>query len=169
MPQPPKPKVIIGVVPAQSDAVLLMAAEFARRFDADLVCAFVDPGRYVVDEGRGGTITSLPLDPDLPDLREEVFDPELRSHLADVLGGQDVPWSTRALAGDPAIALGRLAEELDAAMIVVGTRTPTIRGTMREFLNGSVAARLAHRQHRPVVVIPLDPVEADGSLPWGRE
>jgi nucleotide-binding universal stress UspA family protein len=51
-------------------------------------------------------------------------------------------------------------------MIVVGTREPGFRGTVHEFINGSVAAQLAHRQHRPVVVIPLNPVTDDDELPW---
>jgi len=37
---------------------------------------------------------------------------------------------------------------------------------MREFLNGSIAAHLAHRQRRPVVVIPLSPVREGEALPW---
>ena len=51
-------------------------------------------------------------------------------------------------------------------MIVVGSRRGGIRATMHDFLGGSVAADLAHRQHRPVVVIPLSPVPAGDRLPW---
>jgi hypothetical protein len=32
-----------------------------------------------------------------------------------------------------------------------------------------VAVHLAHRQHRPVVVIPLSPVPAEEHLPWEKQ
>lgn len=161
-----KAHIVVGVVVGQPPAVVAGAASFARHFNADLVCATVDGSRYFVETLPDGTITSLPINSDLPDLRVETFDPTLRAQLAEVLEGRDAIWSTRALVGDGATALGELAEQLDAAMIVVGTRNPTFKGVMHEFLNGSVASRLAHRQHRPVVVIPLSPVEHDDELPW---
>jgi hypothetical protein len=37
---------------------------------------------------------------------------------------------------------------------------------MREFFAGSVAVHLAHRQTRPVVVIPTSPVPQGAALPW---
>ncbi|MEA9984217.1 MULTISPECIES: hypothetical protein [Subtercola] len=49
---------------------------------------------------------------------------------------------------------------------MVGTRRASGRSTVGEFLNGSVAAHLAHRQHRPVIVIPVAPVASDDALPW---
>lgn len=51
-------------------------------------------------------------------------------------------------------------------MIVVGTRPAGFRGTVHEFLSGSVAAQLAHHQRRPVVVVPLRPVGIDEPPPW---
>ena len=51
-------------------------------------------------------------------------------------------------------------------MIIVGSRRGGLRVSMHEFFGGSVAAHLAHRQSRPVVVIPLSPVPAGGRLPW---
>ncbi|WP_284328799.1 hypothetical protein [Demequina litorisediminis] len=49
---------------------------------------------------------------------------------------------------------------------MVGTREPGLRGTLHEFFSGSVAAQLSHRQHRPVLVVPLAPVGPEGELPW---
>jgi len=158
--------IVVGVVRGQADAVLRRAVEYAQKFDAVLVCANVDATRYTVTENADGTVTSLPLNPELADLREEQFDPGLREYLDGVLSGHTVSWTTRALAGNPARSLARLAETLDAAMIVVGTREANLRGTVREFLAGSVAVHLAHHQHRPVVVIPQDPQPADRTLPW---
>ena len=158
--------VIVGVVPGQPDTVVEQAAVFAARFNAELVCASVDASQYRVYNLGDGTMTSLPFNADSPEFAEDKFDPDLASRLAALLDGGALPWSTRALAGNPAQALGDLADTLNAAMIVVGTREATLRASLQEFINGSVAAQLAHRQHRPVVVIPLAPVPADQALPW---
>jgi nucleotide-binding universal stress UspA family protein len=78
-----------------------------------------------------------------------------------------VPWSVRQLLGDPALALIQLADELDASLLVVGTRKRGLGESLREFLTGSVAARLSHRQHRPVLVVPLgEPLAPDEELVW---
>ena len=158
--------IVVGVVKGQPPAVVAEAAAFARHFHAILVCATVDASRYLVETRPDGTITSLPTNPDNPDLRVETYDPKLRAELAATLEDRDVIWETRPLVGDEAHALSDLARQLDAAMIVVGTRAATFAGTVHEFVNGSVATRLAHLQHRPVVVIPLNPVQEDGELPW---
>lgn len=164
-----KPRIVVGVVPDQPNAVIATAATFAHQFRADLVCASVDTARYTVDTLQDGTVVSMPIDPDLADEAVERFDPELRSSIATVLEDRGVLWSVRALAGGPAQELARLADELDAAMIVVGTREPGIKGSLHEFFSGSVAAQLAHRQHRPIVVVPLNPVGLDGELPWNQD
>lgn len=62
-----------------------------------------------------------------------------------------------------------LADELEGDAIVVGTRKPGLRTTAHDFFNGSVAVHLAHRQHRPVIVVPLNPVASGESLPWEEE
>ncbi len=159
-------RVIVGVLPGQPDAVVLEAAAIAGPLQAELVCATVDVGRYLVDEFADGSIVSLPIDPDLLDLDVEGFPVALRAHLSTLLEGGTVAWSTRAVVGDPARALAHLADTLDAAMIVVGTRERGVRASLQEFFGGSVAAHLAHRQHRPVVVIPLAPVDFRDELPW---
>ena len=162
-------RVIVGVYPGQPDAVVEVAAAFAIRFDAELVCAWVDVSRYVITEAADGSVTSMPIDTDLGDAGDHGIPPALRAQLARLLEDQRLEWSTRSLAGDPARALGRLGTVLDATMIVVGTRTPNVRGTLKEFFGGSVAAHLAHRQHRPIVVVPVTPVSFENDLPWERD
>jgi nucleotide-binding universal stress UspA family protein len=150
------------------DAVLLEAARLARELQGQLVCAHVDLDRYSVSEDADGTVHSRPFDPDLPEQEEGEFDAQLAAHIDDVLTDTGVEWTGRELAGDPAHAMGRLAEIVHARMIVVGTRDATFRGGLREFFQGSVATHLAHRQHRPVLVVPLSPVTDGGPLPWGE-
>lgn len=160
------PCVIVGVMAGQPDVVVLEAAAVASRFHAELICANVDVGRYLVDEFADGSIVSLPVDSDLLDLDSEGFPLALHEHLSALLDGDTVGWSTRVVVGDPARALAHLADTLDAAMIVVGTRERGVRAGLQEFFGGSVAAHLAHRQHRPVLVIPLEPVGFRDELPW---
>ena len=165
-----KAHIVVGVVPGQPPAVVIEAARFAERFDAVLVCASVDASQYTVGRRGNGTTLATPIDPDLGTGNEVgVFDSRLLSSIAQTLRHRSVQWSTRALAGGPAQELARVAEAVDALMIIVGTRESGLRGSLHNFFNGSVAAQLAHRQHRPVVVIPLNPVGLEVALPWEKE
>jgi nucleotide-binding universal stress UspA family protein len=155
-------------VPDQPEEVVLQAAQFAMHFHATLVCASVDVTRYTVEELDDGSVSAFPIDPDAAEVVHEEFDPELHEEIALLLADQGVKWTTRALAGETAHELSRLAEEMDSALIVVGTRHEGFRGGVREFFTGSVAVHLAHRQHRPVVVIPLSPTPRGTKLPWER-
>ena len=159
-------QILVGVNHGQPDIVLREAVRFAHVFGTGLICAHVDLGRYVVEERPDGTITSLPLDPDLPELKETDFDPELAEHIRRVVADDSIELGFRELAGDTAYALTRLAQILDVEMIMVGSRKGGLRAGVWQFLTGSVAAHLAHRQHRPVIVIPVAPVEEGKSLPW---
>jgi nucleotide-binding universal stress UspA family protein len=169
--------VVVGVYPGQADGVVLQAAVFAARFDAELVCAWVDPDRHprdnrsAVAQAAGTGIDPLSNAPVISGVPAGAspggrFNPYLAAHLARILGGHDITWSTRHLSGDPARALGSLAGSLRATMIVVGTRDGTVRGTLQDFFAGSIAMALAHRQNRPVVVIPLAPVSFDDAPQW---
>jgi nucleotide-binding universal stress UspA family protein len=159
-------RILVGVTYGQPDVVLRHAARFARTFQAALVCAHVDPGRYVVEELPDGSVASLPLDPDLPELKDTDFDQGLVAQVRAAVADESVELSFRELAGDVAYALTRLADILDVEMIIVGSRRGGVRAGLKQFLTGSVAAHLAHRQPRPVVVIPVAPVAEGRPLPW---
>lgn len=135
--------------------VLRQAVGFARQFNAMLVCANVEAGSYVVAEHPNGSVESRPIDPDQPDWNTAIFDGSLAARIRDIADKEGVRVEFRELAGDISHALGRLAEVLNAEMIIVGSRRGGLRSTMHEVFGGSVAAHLAHRQPRPVVVIPL--------------
>ncbi|HET8877980.1 MAG TPA: universal stress protein [Arthrobacter sp.] len=148
--------VLMGVVPGQPLAVVHRAAELASSLGVPLVCAYVDVTTYLADEA-GGRGAARPIDPDGIDDDVEGIAAGIKDRLRDALGGSGVQWSFVALAGDPARALGRLAETTDASIIVVGTRERGIGARFEELLVGSVAVHLTHRQHRPVLVVPLAP------------
>ncbi len=157
--------IVVGVTPHQPDRVVRQAARFARAFDASLVCANVDPGAYVVEEKPDGSIGSRPVDPDAVDWSGPVFDSALAQRIESWAREEAVVVEFRQLAGDIAHALGRLAEVLDSELIVVGSRRGGLRSSVHDFFGGSVAVHLAHRQPRPLVVVPISPA-AEGPLPW---
>lgn len=169
MPESPV-QIVVGVEMGDNLAVLRQAAVFAERFRASLVCVISDAGRYAIHEAPDGTVTSLDIDPDQSEYeRREIFDRELYRRVDAVLRPRGIEWTPRAMAGDPAVQLAHVADEVDAAMIIVGTHRPGRWGSIREFLNGSIAAHLAHRQRRPVVLVPLSPVRDGEPLPWQGE
>ena len=159
-------RILVGVTYGQPDTVLRHAAHFARTFGAALVCAHVDPGRYVVEERPDGSVVSLPLDPELPELKDTDFDEGLVAQVRAAVADDSIDVSFRELAGDVAYALTRLADICDAELIIVGSRRGGVKAGLKQFLTGSVAAHLSHRQHRPVVVIPVAPVDEGKPLPW---
>ncbi|MFT4123596.1 MAG: universal stress protein [Microbacteriaceae bacterium] len=161
--------IVVGVAWQSPAAVIRTAADFARRFEAELVCAFVDESVYQAAFAMDGMGTTIPMDVELAAEVPVTVPEEVEARIAETLGGTGIPWSARALEGDPARELAELAERVDAPLIVVGSRHPGVLGSVREFFAGSIAARLAHIQPLPVVVVPLTPVARGGALPWTSE
>lgn len=160
--------VVVGILPEQPLWVVQVAAEYAKAFDAELVCVGVDAARYAYQELPDGTLLSSPIDPDLLAVGP-LFSKERLAEIDEVIAPLGVRWSIRELVGVAATALMTVADEVDALMIVVGTRPGGFRGALRVALTGSVALRLAHRQYRPVVVVPTAPEATDSALLTGPE
>ena len=151
--------IVVGLVAGQEPRVVREAARFAKMFGTSLVVATVDMGRYLSFDDPTGMVPTANIQLAQTAARAENEAVELET--ARALNGAEVSWTMRALSGDPAIAIGKLADQISASLIVVGTRRPGLGETLREFFNGSVAARLAHRQTRPVLVVPNgEPVPA---------
>jgi len=125
-----KPQIVVGVVTGTAASVVEATAGLADHIGAGLVCANVDDSSEKVEEKPDGKVVSRPIDPDLPFEENEEFDPGLRAEIAAVLDAEQVEWSVRALAGGSAQELAGLAEQLDAALIVVGTRESGFRGSV---------------------------------------
>ncbi len=162
----PQRAVIVGIIPDQPPRVLKEAARYAALFGAPLILAHVDVTRFVTYEDPDGYVHSAPIDLDIAtgaaQLRAVT---EAAASILGEPGSNGVDWSVRQLVGDPALAIKHLAEDSQARLIVVGTRRRGFGESVREFFTGSVAARLAHRQSRPVLVVPLeDPVGDDDPL-----
>lgn len=157
--------VIAAVVPGQSPRVIREAARYAALSGAELVIVHVDTTRFVAFEDPDGYVHTSAVD--VAGAASTAALEEVRRLAAEALVGREVSWKVRQEIGDPALALIHLADVLDASLLVVGTRKRGLGESLREFLTGSVAARLTHRQRRPVLVVPLgEPAGADDQLPW---
>jgi nucleotide-binding universal stress UspA family protein len=125
-----------------SEAALRTAVTLARRLAAHLHVA------HVV------TLEDYGIDPDT-DAFEESRDRNVgheRERIAHALAGRSVDWTYHERHGDPAGQLARLADEVDAELIVVGV---SHRGVLRHVLTGgSVPKHLLEAQSRPVLVVP---------------
>ena len=143
-------------MPDQHPEVLRTAAPLAPRLSAPLLCAYVDEASYLVewDPARSAHRLSLHPEKDDDDIRA-VTQESGQSSKRRPYRGASHRLDPRTLAGDPARALARLAAEINAPMIIVGTPGRGFGHRISEALNGSVAAWLTHHQSRPVLVVPF--------------
>lgn len=160
----PQGAVIVGAIPDQPVRVLTEAARYARLFGAPLIVAHVDVTRFITYEDPDGYVHSAPVDIDITAGESQLA--AIRESATAALAAIEVEWTLTQLVGDPAMALRGLADRSHARLIVVGTRRRGFGESIREFFTGSVAARLAHRQSRPVLVVPLEEPAADDEPLW---
>ncbi|MFT4137308.1 universal stress protein [Microbacterium sp.] len=160
----PRRAVIVGAVPGQPPRLLKEAARYAKLFGAPLVVLNVDVMRFVTYEDPDGYVHSTPAELAAASGESELS--LVAADAAEILAGSGVDWSVHQLVGDPAFAIKHAAEESDARLIVVGTRKRGLGESIREFFTGSVAARLAHRQHRPILIVPLGEPASDDEELW---
>lgn len=159
----PQHAVIVGVIPDQSTHVLKEAARYAKLLDVPLIVVHVDVTRFVTYEDPDGYVHSAPIDIDVASGDAQLA--EVRRVSEELLDDCGLDWSVRQLVGDPAMAIKHLAEKSDAKLLVIGTRKRGLGESIREFFTGSVAARLAHRQPRSILVVPLgEPADDDEDL-----
>ncbi len=143
---------VAGIVPGQPPAVIETAIEWARVSGAPMIhFAYVDPSR-IDDDGR-----ELPVDPDTAGSGRVERERRLTAELSRVLDGAGVAWEFRYLVGAADRELAALADEVDAAALIIGTRRRGIWPDLRELVDGSVAVHLARNQRRPLVVVPQHP------------
>jgi hypothetical protein len=147
--------------------VALTAASLARATGAEcLYFAFADPARFVGHEYPDGTVAHHSIDSDIGD--DELW-PErqerIEAWVTEALSSSDVTWHFRYLAGRADRALTHLARAVDAAAFVVGTQVRRHQ-RVHDFMAQSLSVQLAHRQHRPVLVVPLAVVDWQAPAPW---
>ncbi len=124
---------------AASRAAVQLAVDLAAAQDAEVLAAHVYP--RLTPAGLRGSVFDKQIQQDLHDQGRAVID------------GLDVQGVARRalLAGSPAQALHDLAEEEDAALVVLGA---THYGRIGRITPGSVASNLLHGAPCPVLVVP---------------
>jgi nucleotide-binding universal stress UspA family protein len=128
---------------------LPFAVELARRDDAKIVLAHVEEDIA----GKGGG----PIHFDEGEIQAEI------KHQAEDLSRDGIETSVRmanVFVGGPAPAIAKIADESGADLIVVGTRG---QSAIVGVVLGSVAQRLLHLAHQPVLVVPEDARPNEGA------
>lgn len=145
--------IILGVEWNFSEHLIRTAASLAASLEEHLICAFVDPASYLTEWAPVQQRTALSLDPIIND-EAEFPSEQLQQKLEAILGSPGQNWSFRVLNGDVCKALSRLAENVDAPLLVLGAGRPGSLAWLDRVLEGSVSAILIHQQQRPVLIVP---------------
>jgi nucleotide-binding universal stress UspA family protein len=151
----PTGPVLAGVCPGQPLPVLQEAARLASALGRPLLCAYVTADSYLTEWDRASVRDDASLHPGPLDEEDRQHTLDLARAIDTVAAEADADWTLRVLGGDPPHALMRLAEEVDARLIVVGTRRRGPAHAMENWLAGAVATRIAHDQARTVAVVPV--------------
>jgi hypothetical protein len=176
--QPPQPHptrmtqfaghpLVVAVSEDPEPLVVLTAVSLASATGAPaLYFAFADPARFASEERPDGSVRYHPTNPDLDD--DDLWPGREQRILAWVgaeMRDTDIPWHFRYLAGRADRALTHLARAVDAAAFVVAPQRHRHQ-RIHDFMAESLPMQLAHRQHRPVVVVPLTVVDWHARAPW---
>lgn len=156
--------VLVGIHSGQHRTVLLQAAALAADLGRDVLCGAVAADSYLAEWDAADVRDQASLHPQTLASDDQAIVLALAGSVRSTLGDGDPPWTVRVLAGDPVHALARLAEEVDARLIVVGAHPRGFGHAIEGWLSGSVAARLAHEQERPVVVVPVPKAAGEDEL-----
>ncbi|WP_242636667.1 universal stress protein [Myceligenerans salitolerans] len=142
--------VVVGVDHRQPD-LPRRAASLVQSLGGSLVeivCLWVDES--AMTEPNGFTVS---VDPDIV-MSDDRYAADVLNGLNRSMADVGLPWCAVRGAGDPARELTRVADDVGAAMIVIGARRTGLRGWATSMVGGTVAGRLVHDQRRPVVVLP---------------
>jgi nucleotide-binding universal stress UspA family protein len=123
-----------------SQRTLERAATLAKALGSKLVVTSVTP--LMVGIGRSGG----PIDPTDPIERHTQ---ELEA-AREYLDAQGIQAEYRPAVGEPADAIVQLADDLDADLIVVGTREPNL---IQRLTGQSVSSAVTHHAHRDVLIV----------------
>lgn len=124
----------------------------------EIVCLWVD--ETAMTEPNGFAVS---VDPDIV-MADDQYAADVLDGLNRSMADVGLPWSAVRGAGDPAHELARIADEVSAAMIVIGARRAGLRGWAASMVGGTVAGHLIHDQRRPVVVLPEHPLGDEKEL-----
>ncbi|NDV09404.1 universal stress protein [Rhodococcus sp. IEGM 248] len=132
-----------------SHAALTYALDLAGRLNAFLHVA------HIVD------IDDMPIEPDRDDWEQRYADAveAERTEACAMLAALPGNWAYYSREGNPAHLLTTIAEANDALMIVIGTSRGGLMSLLERFVGESVSSKLVHHARRPVLLVPVPPLE----------
>jgi nucleotide-binding universal stress UspA family protein len=145
---------------AHGQHAVSFTAELARQLDAEVILVHVANPLPAPLATAGGYIPYVPQS--LIDETRTATEKRVRVELSMPLRSAGVRYQTRVIQGLAPAALAEAATELDAQLIVVGTRALNALG---EFFLGSTSHALTHHAAVPVLVVPPTPAVKPKSQP----
>jgi nucleotide-binding universal stress UspA family protein len=131
---------------------LKVAASLAQACAADVHLLMVVPTLGTLAGEHGTAARLLPsATSTLLDMSEEGATAYLRLHAAE-LKAREISATVEVVRGDPAGAILRIAQQVQANVIVLGTHG---KSGMDAFWSGSVAPQVSSRSHVPVLLVPV--------------
>lgn len=143
---------------AHGQHAVTWTAELASQLGAKVVLVHVEAPMQPPIAGAGGYVMYVPQD--VIDENRAALEERVRDEFGAPLTAAGVVWEWQLLEGAPPVVLADVAAQVDAQLIVVGTRA---LHTLGEFFLGSTSHALTRHRGVPVVVVPLAPPSHN---PW---
>lgn len=143
--------VVVGIDDIDACGRPLRAAVFlAKALGRAVVAVHVRRRAVPLVEGY----VPIPDEVQLDESAEDALEAELSTALAASGEMEGVPWELVSTSGDTAAELLRVAEERDAACLVVGKRHSGLAQFLHRIASGSVSHAVVSSQRFPVLVVP---------------
>jgi nucleotide-binding universal stress UspA family protein len=148
---------------AHGQHAVSFTADLARQLDAEVILVHVADPSPVPLATAGGYVPYVPQS--VVDETRNATEKRVRVEFSTPLRAAGVKYQTRVIVGMAPAVLAKAATELDAQLIVVGTRA--LHGLV-EFMLGSTSHVLTHHAPVPVLVVPLTPAVKPKPQPADR-
>ena len=146
--------IVVGVRPHQHSRVLSMGLRLAAELRQQLVCVYVISRPALVEWNVGDDTDFFSLSqPERDEFGGKQVD-DMQRRLEEALLHTPVPWILKIAYGDPARALAKVAEQLEATLLVIGSHQKRAPWKLGQFRHNSMVLRALLHPQVPVVLVP---------------